>query len=112
MAIKNYERESYLYVIRDSEGKRKLGFSKNPDVRVKQLQTGNSLELTVEYRLPIRVRNRAERNLHSLFPADRVRGEWFKIPEESKELLLLQKVFGIVEINKREEDLLKSLGLR
>lgn len=112
MAIKNYERECYLYVIKDSEGKRKLGFSRDPDNRVKQLQTGNALELVVEYRLPIRVKNRAERNLHALFPADRVRGEWFKITPESKELLLLQKVFGVTEITKREEDLLKSLGLR
>lgn len=112
MAIKNYQRECYLYVIKDSENKRKLGFSRDPDRRVKELQTGNPLELTVEYRLPIRVRNRAEKNLHDLFPADRIRGEWFKIPDNSQEFLLLQKVFGIADTTAREENLLKGLGLR
>lgn len=104
--------DGYVYVIKDSEGKRKLGFSKIPDKRVAELQVGNSLKLIVEYRLYVNHMKRTEAKLHDLFIADRIRGEWFKLPEDSKELLLLKKIFRAEHTTHREEALMKSLGLR
>lgn len=104
--------DGYLYVIKDSEGKRKLGFSKVPDKRVKDLQVGNALSLIVEYRLYVNHMIRAEKKLHDLFPAERLRGEWFNLTDDSKELLLLKKIFGAAHTTQREEALMKSLGLR
>jgi Meiotically Up-regulated Gene 113 (MUG113) protein len=102
----------YLYVIKDDQGERKLGFSKAPEQRVQTLQVGNSRKLSVEYTLPVRDKRSAEKALQSLFPANHVRGEWFKIQEDSPEHLLLKKVFGIVPTNRREDYLLKQLRLR
>jgi len=104
--------DSYLYVIIDTDGARKLGFSMNPDKRVKELQTGNPKELSVEYRLPVRERRLAEKSLHALFPAERIRGEWFSLPAVSKELELLKKIFKVEHTSPREEILMKSLGFR
>lgn len=53
---------------------------------------------------------RAEDALHSLFAAGRIRanGEWFRIHD----MELLKKIFKAVPRTEREEELLKSLGLR
>jgi len=36
-----------VYLIRGNDGKYKIGIAKNPKKRIKQLQTGNSDELTL-----------------------------------------------------------------
>lgn len=102
----------YLYVIKDDQGERKLGFSLNPEKRIQALQTGNSHTLRLEYTLPVRDKRSAEKALHSLFPANHVRGEWFTILEDSPEHTLLKKVFGAIPTSRREDDLLKQLRLR
>lgn len=68
---------SYIYVI--SNGNHyKIGFSKNPEKRVKQLQTGNSHKLELVYMVhfviaPIRI---IEKIAHRQFP-NKIFGEWY-----------------------------------
>ncbi|MBB1074171.1 GIY-YIG nuclease family protein [Rhodoferax sp. 4810] len=82
-ALNNFEvpddlPDMYVYAIREREtGHVKLGISRNPQQRLRQLQTGNSstLEL-VAYR---KAENRFadERALHADADVYRLRGEWF-----------------------------------
>jgi hypothetical protein len=100
----------YVYVIVDESERRKLGFSEDADIRLDILQTGNAELLTVEYRMQVSDMMRAETALHSLFAAGRIRvkSEWFRI----QDMDLLKKIFKAVPSTEREEELIKSLGLR
>lgn len=100
----------YVYVIIDQTERRKLGFSKDADMRLDTLQIGNADILTVEHRLLVNDMKRAEDALHNLFAADRIRtnGEWFKITD----MELFNKIFRVTQTDEREEQLLERLGLR
>lgn len=101
----------YVYVIKDETNGRKLGFSTNPEMRLKQLQTGNKEILKIEYRLKVKDMRKAEAALHNLFAVYRLQmGEWFHLAE--KDLLLLKKIFRVEQTTEREESLLNGLGLR
>lgn len=74
----------FLYAIQDSNsGFIKLGYSANPEQRLRELQTGNSGALRMVYTAQIR-EDRArpvEQQLHRDLNYLRARGEWFKISE-------------------------------
>lgn len=111
--INTKPQSGFIYVLLDEQGRRKLGKTVNDvEKRVKQLQTGNAEVITIEYRLEVDDMRRAERAIHSLFAASRLRvnGEWFRLSES--ELILLRKVFKAGETTAREEKLLSGLGLR
>jgi len=106
-------RAGYIYVLLDENGRRKLGKTRNDvEKRVKQLQTGNAEQITIEYRLQVNDMRHAETSIHELFAADRLRinGEWFALSET--ELVLLRKIFKAGSTTAREESLLKGLGFR
>ena len=74
----------FLYCIANNNGMVKFGFSKNPERRVRSLQTGSSEELVLLESIPVpgdRVRE-YERLLHREFAHLRTRGEWFRITPE------------------------------
>lgn len=82
-ALENFEvpediPDMYVYAIREKDtGNIKLGISKNPQERLKQLQTGNSSELElVAYR---RAENRYvdEKEQHKINSEFHINGEWF-----------------------------------
>jgi predicted GIY-YIG superfamily endonuclease len=111
--INTKPKRGFVYVLLDQQGRRKLGKTVNDvEKRVKQLQTGNAEQITIEYRLEVNDMRRAENAIHDLFAASRLRinGEWFKLSES--ELILLQKVFKAAGTTAREERLLEGLGLR
>jgi len=110
--INTKPKSGFVYVLLDENGRRKLGLGVNVEKRVKQLQTGNAERITIEYRLEVSDMRRAEKSIHNLFAASRLRvdGEWFKLSDS--ELLLLQKVFKAADTTIREEKLLLGLGLR
>lgn len=71
--------DMYVYAIREREtGKVKLGISKDPERRLKQLQTGNSsqLELVAYRKADNGYADEAE--CHKLNDSAHVRGEWFE----------------------------------
>lgn len=77
--------DSYVYVIAaDAAGAVKIGFSKHPEKRLKQLQTGHSGELRLYYHHPLPVENvkLIERAIHDLNRHKRVKGEWFDMSVE------------------------------
>lgn len=73
--------ESFLYVIKSksSSTEVKIGFSDDPEARLKQLQTGHPEPLEVIYREGVdssKVRY-LERIIHQVNKSRRLKGEWF-----------------------------------
>lgn len=74
--------KSYLYLISDGTNV-KVGVSKNPHRRIKQLQTGslNKLEMLECYCLPADKVYKLEKVCHARLQSRyRKHGEWFKAP--------------------------------
>lgn len=101
-----------MYVYKEDEtNRRKIGFSKDVDKNLRTVQRGNPNTIRIEYRLPVSDMRQAEKSLHNLFAADRLRkGEWFNL--EDKQLLLLKKIFRVEPTTETEERQLRQLGLR
>lgn len=104
----------YVYVIEDESERVKLGKSKEADLRLKELQTGNAERLTVKYRIRVSDMHKAETSLHNLFAAYRLRadGEWFKITDIRGKILLMKIFDSQMTVTDREITQLKGLGLR
>lgn len=72
--------KGFVYFIANAEsGPVKIGYSLDPDKRLKQVQSGSHLRLTVLDRF--RASEDAERLLHRLFRPTRLAGEWFEARE-------------------------------
>ena len=68
----------YIYLIQSQEdGYYKIGVSKHPKKRVKQLQTGNSSELKLIESYQSEHANQIERSLHRRYSYLKKEGEWF-----------------------------------
>ena len=74
----------FLYCIADNNGSVKFGFSKDPERRVRSLQTGCAEELVLleSISVPEHSVREYERLLHAEFAHLRSRGEWFSISPE------------------------------
>ncbi len=70
--------DAYVYAIREvNTGNIKLGISRDPESRLRQLQVANSGELElVAYRKAVN-KFQDEKNLHQLAADYHIRGEWF-----------------------------------
>jgi predicted GIY-YIG superfamily endonuclease len=75
-----------VYLIRSNDGRYKIGIAKNPEKRIRQLQTGNSdtLKLITSYRSENA--NKIEKALHRYYSYGKMIGEWFdlSIKEEAE----------------------------
>jgi hypothetical protein len=60
----------------------KIGCSKNPEKRIRQLQTGSSASIRCIHLLPTDYYRQIERQLHLKFAAQRGLGEWFALRGE------------------------------
>lgn len=86
----------YLYIISDNPNRTKIGIARNPNRRIKALQTGNPnlLKIYYQYSIPYYNCQNVETILHYILGRYRIKGEWFNItPEEAKtevELLLMR----------------------
>lgn len=76
--------KGYLYIIRNTNsGRCKIGFSNNPEKRLKSLQTGSDALLEIAYKSPeICAPQEIEGVLHKEFADKRVIGEWFDLTVE------------------------------
>lgn len=63
----------------------KIGFTKDLRSRLRSLQTGSPKELRVLLTIP--GTSDDERELHSRFSSDHVRGEWFHLSPSIRELI-------------------------
>lgn len=71
----------YVYLIQKGYGAIKIGVSKDPEKRCKELQIGNGSKLFLIAKFPCKTRNDAnilEKELHRKFEKFRMNGEWFK----------------------------------
>lgn len=70
--------DMYVYAIRNTAtGNIKLGISRNPEQRLKQLQTGNDCKLELVAYSKAENRFKDETALHHAHSAAHIRGEWF-----------------------------------
>lgn len=73
-----------VYLIRSESNSYKIGITKRaPEVRLKELSTGNSEELTIEQVFESKWGTKIEANLHRRYQSDRKRGEWFELPQSA-----------------------------
>lgn len=87
----------HLYIIQSSNnGCFKIGRSKHPEKRLKQLQTGSPYKLKII--LVVENEGKQEKILHSRFPKTACEGEWFDfklmgfLPDRIIEMLDLDDV--------------------
>jgi hypothetical protein len=80
----------YLYVIQN-KSKYKVGVSKDPRRRLRQLQTGaaGKLVLVKSYSVPDKIARKLEQQIHKMFWQRRLRfnGEWFDLTDAHLEVL-------------------------
>jgi hypothetical protein len=70
--------DMFIYAIKEcSTGNVKIGISKHPEVRLRQLQTGNSSKLELLKVVPAVNRFKTEKELHLLNSDKHILGEWF-----------------------------------
>ena len=76
-----------IYLIKSKkESAYKIGVSKNPNKRLKQLQTGNSSELELVTCYESEFAYKIEKTIHNMFSHLNENGEWYdlSIAEETK----------------------------
>ncbi|MFW5847570.1 MAG: GIY-YIG nuclease family protein [bacterium] len=96
----------YIYLMRSEEtGTYKIGKSKNPEKRLKQLQTGSSEKLELILKFNTKYPSLVESAMHNRFSHLKKHGEWF-------DLSLSEETSFINECKKIEENIrvLKKLG--
>lgn len=91
---------SHIYLIQNLEtSKYKIGISKNPKKRIKQLQTGSGEELKLIHEFKSEVSKKIESALHGRYKHLNTHGEWF-------DLSLSEEVVFIEECTKIEKNIL------
>lgn len=75
----------YVYLIQSLENNTyKIGMSKNPNMRVKQLQTGNSSELKLIESYQSKHASKIEKTLQRKYSSKKRKGEWFEFSIENE----------------------------
>lgn len=96
----------YIYLIQSLENSHyKIGISKNPQRRIKELQTGNSSELRLVEVYQSEYAEKIESALHRRYSHIHKEGEWF-------DMSITNEVSFVAECQKIEENivLLKKSG--
>lgn len=85
----------FIYVIGPHEGPQKIGLSKNPERRLKNLQTGHPQSLVIHHKEPIdaTVVRKLEKKIHLELNYKRMKGEWFNMtPQEATEFVIFFRI--------------------
>ena len=70
----------YIYLIQSlEEGNYKIGVSKHPEIRIRQLQTANSSKLKLKHKFKSEFAHKIERALQRRYSHHKKEGEWFSI---------------------------------
>lgn len=94
--VSDIEPDRFVYVAKESiSGRYKIGISKNPEKRIKELNTGNPEQLILVHAYLVSEQgNLSESLAHSIFEENRLKGEWFK---ENIDLNLLPSYSGHID---------------
>lgn len=79
--------KSQIYLIESNDGFYKIGVSKEPNKRLKTLQTGNLNKLIIKQTFESEFAYKIEKALHRSY--NRISGEWFELSKEEVDLFLL-----------------------
>jgi len=91
--------KKYVYLIKDNDnGFYKIGIARDPQKRLKELQTGNPNQLTIIETFLSEYSNKVEKNLHRKYSYTKKEGEWF-------DLSIKEEVSFINDCKKIEESL-------
>lgn len=74
--------DMWVYAIKEEGGAVKLGISRDPEERLKQLQVGNSKKLTLVAVRKAKNRYADEKRLHADNKPYKIHGEWFDVNEK------------------------------
>ena len=78
--------KNYVYFIKNESGKMvKIGYSKNPEKRLKMLERTLPMSLELVYFMP--GSELREKRLHEKFSKYRIKGEWFIFSDEIKQYI-------------------------
>jgi predicted GIY-YIG superfamily endonuclease len=78
--------KKYVYLISDANSYiYKIGISKNPEKRLKSLQTGNDKNLKIIHKVLCEHSNKVETALHNQYSFLKVNGEWFELTQDDVE---------------------------
>ena len=66
----------------------KVGITNNPKARLIQVQTSNPEEVCLVFQKKVLNTEMVERKLHHALRRQRVRGEWFELPQELVEAIV------------------------
>lgn len=95
-AIENFDMEEdlperYIYAASDSQGNIKIGISRDPRRRIKDLNVGNPYKLELVFtKEAINPHYQDETALHAKFKDNKLCGEWFYLPKFNTDNLLPQ----------------------
>ena len=97
----------FVYVITSAEniGVSKIGRSRDPEKRLKGLQTGSPHKLHIEYTYGLFTKKSClalEGRIHRLLTAERLSGEWFNISAKDASLLI-NNIIDNATITEEEE---------
>lgn len=105
----------YIYIMKCSSFY-KIGYSKNPENRLKTVRTHNPLDVKIIATLKTDNYIELERELHDLFYNKRARGEWFELKEDDLLTLKIEygfsfkvKIDSILEDVKHNKEVLSEL---
>lgn len=78
----------YVYLAKqESDNVYKIGCSKDPQKRVKQLQTGSSDKIELVSKFRSKYAHKVEKTLHRLHNTENVSGEWFRMDMNANDFL-------------------------
>jgi hypothetical protein len=81
----------YVYLIYcEGNSLFKIGVSKNPKSRLKQLQTGSGLKLSLLQSYPSVYAHKIESSFHNRYSYLKTSGEWFNLPYTFKNKFLTE----------------------
>lgn len=95
----------FLYLIRNTDNDTyKIGVSKNPSIRIKQLQTGNASKLELIHIFKTTFPYKIESSLHRKYSLQNIHNEWFQMTSIDVEDFInecekLDKAFHILNEN-------------
>lgn len=90
-----------IYILENVENFYKIGYSKNPQERVKQLSTGNSSELRLLKTFETKYDSKIEAYLKRYFNSKKIKGEWFDLSKED-----IKKIDSLIENKESQFDML------
>lgn len=96
----------YVYLYKSYEnGYYKIGVSKYPELRIRQLQTGNPEKIELINKYKSNFPYKLETMFHNKYKINKINGEWFNLGLE-EELSFIQ----LCESTEKNYEILKEMG--